>query len=226
LAQGTAVHAGGEAYERSGRRLSLKEFQDVYTESYADEIRKYAEEAPNLDWWFPSGRYRGREDIGRRYKLGLEMCGRYIDWYTGHPHEVPWITPDGTPAGELPFTINLDGVEVRGFIDLIIWDEKRKRWVVRDNKTGKSPGGPMQLGLYKVAVEMDYGVRVIEGDYWMGKSGKPTYPYNLLDMSRDYIADEFNKLAENIKAERFDPDPEPDKCRFCSVSHSCEFSLA
>ncbi|WP_431941650.1 RecB family exonuclease [Nocardia grenadensis] len=226
LAQGTAVHAGGEAYEKSGRRLTLEQFQRVYADSYAEEIREYARETPNFDWWFPSGRYKGREDINRRYKLGLDMCGRYIDWYEKNPHQKPWITPDGTPAVELAFDIDLDGTRVRGYIDLIVWDEDRKRWVVRDNKTGRSPGDDFQLGLYKVAVEVDYGIRVTEGDYWMGKAGKPTFPYNLIDMSRDYVSDEFNKLADNIRAERFDPDPDPDKCMFCSVKASCEFSLA
>ncbi|WP_280485387.1 RecB family exonuclease [Nocardia cyriacigeorgica] len=225
LAQGTAVHTGGEAYEKSGRRLTLEEFQNVYAKSYKEEIDRYAEETPNLDWWFASGRYRGREDIERRYGLGLEMCERYISWYQKHPHEVPWTAPNGTLGVELPFDIYLDGVNVRGYIDLVIWDSKRKKLVVRDNKTGKVPGDDFQLGTYGVALEVDYDENVNEGDYWMGTSGKATMPYDLTDMTRDYITEEFHKLAENIRAERFDPDPEPDKCRFCSVAYACDFSL-
>ncbi|ATL70754.1 RecB family exonuclease [Nocardia terpenica] len=226
LAQGTAVHAAAEAYERSGRTLPVDDMKEVFRQSYAEEIGGYTKETPNFTWWFRSGPYGGARDIERRYRIGLEQTEKYPAWYEKHPHEVIWVAPDGTPGIELRFDIDLDGVGVTGFIDAIIADERTGELTVRDNKTGNTPGDAFQLGMYSVAVELAHGVeRPLTGDYWMAKTGKPTLAYDLTEWDRECMTGEFHKLADNIRAERFDPDPEPAKCRFCSVSASCEFSL-
>lgn len=226
LAQGTAVHAAAEAYERSGRTLPLGEMLDVFRQSYTDEISEYTDDTPNFDWWFASGPYRGAQDIERRFLLGLEQTGKYPAWYEKHPDEVVWIAPDGTPGIELGFDIDLDGIQVTGFIDVIIIDAETGELTVRDNKTGNQPGDDFQLATYAVAVELAYGVdRPRMGDYWMGRTGKPTFPFDLSAWDRDRITAEFRQLADNIQAERFAPDPEPAKCRFCPVAESCEFAL-
>ncbi|MEU4709480.1 PD-(D/E)XK nuclease family protein [Nocardia salmonicida] len=226
LAQGTAAHAAYEAYERSGRTLTLEELEEIYRTVYAEEIAKYSKETPNHNWWFASGPYSGPVDIERRFKIGLEQVAKYPVWYDKHPEEVIWVAPDGTPGIELGFDFDLDGVRIRGFIDALIWDRRYNRIVVRDNKTGKSPGGDMQLGVYAVAVEETYDVeKPNTGDYWMATSGSPTKPYDLSDWNRDRLVNEFHQLAEDIAAEKFDPKPEDSKCKFCSVATSCPIFL-
>lgn len=220
LPQGSAVHEAGEAWERSGRTMTLEEMQSVYTESYDNHVNTYCDITPNLEWWFWSGPYNGELDINRRYDLGLEQCGRMINWYEKHPDEVVWIAPDGTPGIEIGFDIDLDGIEIRGFIDLVLQDS------VRDNKTGNKPGDDFQLGVYAVALKEQYGLEVQQGDYWMGRTGKPTKPYDLTDWTRETVRDKFVELRDNINAERFQADPEPSKCRFCDVSYSCQYSQA
>ncbi|MFE2997982.1 RecB family exonuclease [Nocardia sp. NPDC059246] len=225
LPQGTAVHAAGEAYERSGRTLSLEQVKDVFRASYSEEVSKYTKETPNLSYWFRSGPYRGAQDIERRFGIGLEQCEKYVTWYDKHPEQVAWTAPDGTLGVELEFDLDLDGVLVKGFIDKVGHDTKRDVMYVRDNKTGKKPPeDDMQLGTYKVAVETTYGVEVPEGDFWMGSTGKPTIARDLKEWTRERVTEKFHELADNIKQERFDPDPETSKCMFCSVSASCAFS--
>jgi putative RecB family exonuclease len=248
LAQGSAVHEAAEAWERSGRVMPIEDMVDVYTESYEKHINAACEVTPNFDWWFASGRYGGEEDTERRYLIGVEQCGKYIDWYTNHPAEVIWIAPDGTPGIEIGFDIDLDGVLVRGFIDAVIddqsepivsydgagnvWSERTGQeprsipnLIVRDNKTGNRPGDDFQLGVYAVALQETYGLfGPYKGDYWMGKTGKATYPFDLRNWTREKVSAEFRELEDNIAAERFDPKPSPDNCRMCSVSYSCEFS--
>ena len=212
-------------YERSGREMTLDEMHDVFRESYAEEIAKYAEVTPNFNFWFRSGPYAGEKDIERRFGIGLEQCEKYQTWYEKHPEEVIWISEDGIPGIEIGFDIDLDGVPVRGFIDAVI--DNGVEIIVRDNKTGNTPGDDFQLGVYKVALEKQFGVEGIEhGDYWMGRSGKPTYPYKIGEWTEERITEEFHKLEENIQAERFEALPEASKCMFCSVNLSCEFSAS
>jgi len=78
--------------------------------------------------------------------------------------------------------------------------------------------------VYAVAVNDRYGTEISIGDYWMGRAGKPTVPYKLDDWSKEAITEQFKEVDEGIRAERFDPDPEESKCRFCSVETSCPFS--
>lgn len=223
LSQGSADHAAFEAYERSGRTMSLEEMQDVYAESYMEETNKYAEETPRLDYWFASGPYKGQADIERRYQLGLDQCKRYQDWYEKHPKEVIWIAPDGTPGIELGFDIDLDGVQVKGYIDAVITTENYGNAIVRDNKTGNTPGDDFQLTTYAVALNKTYGTNIVEGDYWMGRTGKPTIAYDLSAWTEERLTDAFGEMNEGVLSESFDPDPDPKKCNFCSVNASCVY---
>ncbi|AEK07433.1 Cas4 exonuclease [Mycobacterium phage Rockstar] len=224
-AQGSAVHEAIEAWERSGRSLSLEEAQEVFKESYKKHIDAACEITPNFEWWFASGRYGGQLDIARRYDIGLEQVEKYINWATSHRDEVIWIAEDGTPGIELEFDIDLDGVLVRGYIDAVLRSGCGDEVYVRDHKTGNQPGDDFQLGVYKVALEDEYGVFAPSGDYWMGRTGKPTYPFDLTEWTRERVTEKFKELDENIRAERFDPKPDPDTCRFCDVSYACPFAV-
>lgn len=236
LAQGSAVHEAAEAFERSGRTMTLDEAQNVFRESYSTHIGASTEHTPNFEYWFKSGPYAGSVDVERRYGIGLGQVEKYLDWYSSHPDEVIWIAPDGTPGIEIGFDIELDGVPIRGFIDAVIVNpglagdnddgSPSPSLVVRDNKTGNQPGDDFQLAVYAVALAEQYGIEAPpDGDYWMGRSGKPTYPYDLTDWDRKKVSAKFKELDENIRAERFDPLPEASKCAFCDVALACQYRV-
>lgn len=223
LPQGSAVHEAAEAYERSGRQLTVEETQDVFRESYANHVNAYTETTPDFSAWFKSGPYAGDVDVERRYGIGLEQVEKYIDWYMNYPDEVIWIAPDGTPGIEIGFDIDLDGVQVRGFIDAVIVRDGEV--IVRDNKTGNKPGDDFQLGVYAVALAEQYGIdRPLAGDYWMGRTGKPTALYDLSAWTREAVSERFRWLEDNIAAGNFDPEPDSSKCRFCDVSWACDYA--
>lgn len=252
FAQGLAVHAGAEHWEKSGRTMTLEEVQAIYTEEFDKEINKALETARNPNFWFRSGRYGAVQDIPRRYDIGLEQVEKYINWYQDHPEETPWVTPASYDplcmgktehvsdcqcqlpqrAIELKFDVDLDGVQVIGFIDAAMEvpdpdREGRSMIIVRDNKTGTSPGDDFQLGVYGVALTLMYGIEPPRfGDYWMGRTGKPTHPYKISEWTVEAVTEKFHELEENLQAERFDPKPSPKACGFCSVSLSCDFSMA
>lgn len=225
LAQGIAVHQAAEAWERSGRRMPLTEAQDVFRTSYAAETNRMCSTTPNLEFWFPSGPYAGEQDIERRYQLGLEQVARYVTYYSDHaPDEIIWTTPDGVPAVELAFDVELGGVRVRGLVDQVVIHPVHGL-LVRDIKSGNNPGDAFQLGTYAEAVRERYGVAVALGDYWMGRRGKPTVAYKLDQWPRRRLAEAYREVDEGIKEERFDPQPDESKCRFCPVATACRFAV-
>lgn len=221
LPQGTAVHTAVEAVELSGRTMAIDEALAVYYAAYDDQTTRYAEQVP-IDYWFASGPYLADDDIPRRRKLGAEMIGRYYAFIAKNPEQEIWTDPDGVKAVEYPVEYYLDKVLIRGMIDQVI-EHPELGPVIRDVKSGNTPGDVVQLVTYAVFMRRNKGLDVKYGDYWMGRSGKPTVPYDLTELSEQWLTDEFGKLDEAIRSELFEPDPEPSKCRFCFVRASCPF---
>lgn len=222
LSQGTAVHAAMEAWEKSDRKISDTDLVDTYQSEFINSIDEQAKETPNFDYWFGSGPYNGRVDIERRFGLGEEQLKGLIAWAEAHPEEKVWITPDGNPAIEQEFEVEMGGVTVKGFIDLIL--ETPDGLVVRDYKTGATPGDTFQLAVYSEAMRIKYGVLINQGDYMMGKTGKPTFPYKITDDDRADVHKRFEWLEEQIQNENYEANPSKKNCVMCSVRTSCPFA--
>jgi putative RecB family exonuclease len=223
LPQGVAVHEAAEMWERSGREMSVEDAQAIFRKSYVENTNKMLADTPNMEYWFRSGPYDGETDIARRFEVGTEQVEKYIRYYTEqHPEQVIWITPNGEPAIELDLTVKLGDVEVRAKIDSVVVEADGEP-TVRDNKTGAKPDGPAQLKTYGVMVEKATGVPMTRGDYWMGKTGRPSRRHDLTKVSEQEVVDEFGELDAAIRAEKFDPAPDPDKCERCTVALSCRF---
>ncbi|QGJ90507.1 Cas4 family exonuclease [Mycobacterium phage Traft412] len=123
LQQGTGVHAVAEKYMLSklaGSPLTRDECYEIFKAEYADGINEATEETPNLSWWFASGPYRGADDIERRWGIGLQQVDKTLDWIDNHPSLEVWHTPGGTPGIELAIEFELDGIEIRGYIDAVL----------------------------------------------------------------------------------------------------------
>lgn len=217
--QGLGVHGAVEAIEKSGRTLSLDEALEVYDREYSASVARWTEESPNFEVWYWSGPYSGEVDLERRYHLGREQVERYMAFIANNPGWKP-DRYDGELAIELPFRVWFGDVEVRGFIDNVTDNEPV------DVKSGNKPGDDFQLGTYAGFLEQRYGIKRRNGWYWMGRTGKLTKPYDLSDWSQQKLADVYGEVDALILAEEFDPKPEKSKCRFCSVSADCAFSLA
>jgi len=228
LPMGTAVHYAAEMWEKSGRKAQPVVVRAWFKEKYREAVNEYLEETPNARFWQASGRYTGDLDIPRRYEVGLAHVDRYLDWYQKHPEEVIWITPDGTPAIELEFNLDLGGVEVRGMLDQAVvvqtdrFASQSRNVIARDIKTGNSPGKVEQLSLAGMAVTTaDKNAQATHGDFFMTKTGYPTYPYDLINV--DVLTEQFLTLDENIRAGDFPATPDDAKCARCDVADSCKF---
>lgn len=222
---GTAVHAAAEAFELHDRTMSLEDMNEVFTETYTTDVRKYLDRG-TMDTWFHSGRYGGEEDIERRFKVGLEHVARYRKYYTegsGASQQIVWLGPDSerTRVVELPFDVRIGEVRVKGFIDAAV--HHGDFVVVRDNKTGAKPGNPFQLATYGVALKLQYGVTAHYGDFFMTKTGKPTGVIDLSEWPEERVAAEFEALELGIGEGRFTATPEASMCSRCSVNAYCDF---
>ena len=223
LPMGSAVHYAAEQWERSGRTMPREAVKDVFRASYKEEVDAYLEETPNTRYWQASGVYTGDLDIPRRYGKGLEHVDHYLNWYEKHPEEVIWITPDGTPAIELEFQLDLGGVEVRGKLDQAVKiGPPGGPIVARDIKTGNKPGKVEQLSLAGVAITAaNPAVIPHKGDFLMTKSGAPTYPYDLINV--DVLTEKFVTMDAGVRAGDFPASPDDTKCDRCDVANSCKF---
>lgn len=228
LPQGTAFHTAAEkSILENPEAPSLDLALGLFQQSYDADVTALCDETPNTNYWSASGPYRGGVDIERRFDIGTEQIEKWHGWVTSHPEERFW-TWQGKPAVEVPFDTDLGGVRIKGFIDAVL-QVSETELKVRDWKTGNDPGDDFQLGVYKVVIEELSGLSVPTGDYFMagkqGKPARPTKPYDLSEWTREAVTEQFRRLDDDIRAERFDPMPTPNKCRFCDVSASCEFSL-
>lgn len=222
LPMGTAVHAAAEVWERSSRSMPLEAAQEAYVAVYVEETDKYLSKA-TMDTWSHSGPYNGEADIERRFTIGLDHVRAYIDYFTTGKgsKDVVWIADDGTPGLELGFEFDLDGVAVRGYVDAVY--QTPGGLVVSDTKTGIHPGDEFQLGTYGVALREVHGLAVQRGQFFMTRKGKPTAPIDLFEIGREEISSRYAVMDAAVKAEKFDPSPDPEKCGRCGFNSYCPF---
>lgn len=208
-----------EAYEKSGRALSLGDMVSVYFEAWDSGIEALKAIEPDLSKWLTGSKTSGFTDVGRRRERGADQVMAYFQFSQANPFEI-WESPDG-PAVELHFSIVLGGVEVVGFIDQVLEAPDGGLWV-RDVKTGtRLPDSAFQLGVYGVAVEQLYGIRPRWGDYFMCKNNAPTKAYDLSTYTADRLGRWFARLDRAVNAGVYIPNP-GDACRTCSVSRYCD----
>lgn len=224
LAQGTAFHKAIEEWERSLRQMPADRVRAIYCEEYTRLIGEGLDAEPNLDRWLTGGRTKASDDIDRRRQRGLEQVNGYLSWAASSGDRV-WLMYGDTPAVEVEFSLDLDGIQVVGFIDQI------KEWSTgqvgpSDLKTGsKRPDWPIQLGVYALAIEEMFGFRPAWGDFYIAKMGRPDPPVDLTGFTRERVTAWFHMLDRAIREGLFLPNP-GDSCRTCGVSEYCEATRA
>jgi len=90
---------------------------------------------------------------------GLSMVNNWVSFRNAEHNLELWVTPQGVPAIELVFNMNLDGVMVKGALDRMMVLPNGDL-VVLDIKSGaRMPSSDFQLGIYAVAMEGVFGIR-------------------------------------------------------------------
>lgn len=226
FATGQGVHHAVEAWEK-GEAPTFGDMLRVAQEAFADEINARLADTPDASVWAASGRYKGPEDIVRRYN----DLGRHLENYLMIPKGPKWYTGIGPePAIEYKIDLDLDGVQVIGSIDQVRSNEDATDLEIWDVKAGSmTPDEPGQLVTYAIAVRRETGLPVKAGGYIM-TAKPPTAKGNISKaqvvrkdltlISEDALTARFHAADEGIKAERWDPKPGV-ACERCSVLTSC-----
>lgn len=162
-----------------------------------------------------------KEDGAWWYENGSIWTDQYIQWRKSNPDWKIWTTPQGVKAIELELNPIIAGVPVKMFIDRIF--EVNGQLVIVDLKTSRTrPTSDLQLGFYKVGVEMMLGVEVNLGNYWMSRESGTGAMIDLTRYTKDtleYFVDGFDKAR---KAGIFLPNLQ--SCNICGVKQYCQFT--
>ena len=161
-----------------------------------------------------------REDAVWWMNQGSIWVDNYIMWRKNNPDWKIWRTPQGAKAIEIELNPVIADVPVKMVIDRVF--EVNGQLVIVDLKTSaRRPVSDLQLGFYKVGLEMQFGIEVNLGNYWMSREAGTG---EMIDLSRytlsmlEYMVSGFDKAR---KAGVFLPNLS--SCSFCGLTEHCTF---
>jgi hypothetical protein len=161
-----------------------------------------------------------REDAVWWMNQGSMWVDNYIMWRKNNPDWKIWRTPEGVKAVEIELNPVIADVPVKMVIDRVF--EVNGQLVIIDLKTSaRRPVSDLQLGFYKVGLEMQFGIEVNLGNYWMSREAGTG---EMIDLSRytlsmlEYMVSGFDKAR---KAGVFLPNLS--SCSFCGLTEHCTF---
>jgi len=168
-----------------------------------------------------------KEDINFWQTAGPMWVSEYIAWRKQNPNWKIWIAPDGRPAIELELMPVVADVPIKMVIDRIF--EVNGQLVIVDLKTSKNtPTSTLQLGFYKLGLEVTFGTDALGGEinwgnYYMSRGSNTV---EMVDLS-GYTYDKMEFLVKGFdkarKAGIFLPNT--NSCQYmCGLTAHCEFS--
>lgn len=162
-----------------------------------------------------------KEDAKWWNETGPKFVSGYVAWRKANPNWKIWTAPDGNKAIELGLNPVIAGVPVKMVIDRVF--EVDGQLVVMDLKTSRSvPDSALQLGFYKVGLELQFGIKVKWGTYYMSR-GDTISPMVDLDF---YTLDKLEYMVENFEKARQSGIflPNTSNCEYlCGLTEHCQF---
>lgn len=157
----------------------------------------------NATWW---------------YENGKKFVDNWVTWRDNSNWKV-WTTPEGQPAIEVMFSVEIGGILFKGAIDRIFITPDGEL-VILDLKTSlRTPQTDLQLQVYACLMEKVWGIRPSWGCYWMARTGTTSLPVNLNGFTLkklDEMVALFQKARENdIYLPNFE------SCKICSLTEYC-----
>lgn len=164
---GHAVHHALEEWERSGRTISEADLEELFLTSYRNAVNEELERT-DLEQWMTGGNKKPETDLTDREEIGWWQIQDYIQF--AREQDEFW----GVLEVEKEFRIELNGVEILGYIDQIVRDKFTGELIGRDLKSGtKVPPTPVQLAIYRYAMQLLYPEATIAEAFEWVKLGRP-----------------------------------------------------
>lgn len=222
--KGIVVHEILDRWEKHRRAASYDFLQD-FEYQWDIELNHQMGKWPDLSKWTRTPNTRDTSsDLKLRYRDGREEVQKYIAWAKSEEHLWMPLEIDGEPAVEVPFEVQLPGLDfsIRGYIDKMnLWSNGMVE--VDDMKTGSDKRQNWrQLGMYKVAAKIQYGIDITHGRYIYTKLSRASAWKDLSIYTPEYLAGEYRKLDQVINSGLFLANPSLDGCRFCGVREFCK----
>lgn len=209
---GTAFH---EATERLDRIAHADETLAIYSdigfvdatwnELFAQGVEQATIDEPNAGKWQAGGRtskqWPNGED-GDWWNLnGRAMLHAYGAWRNANPHYWTVENAHGEPMIEPAYTIEVDGIPVKGGIDRVFVNTRTGDMFIVDLKTGsRTPDSDTQLGHYRKACSDVFGLEVSYGAFYMARKAELSDPYSLgpeSDRMVEFTVRKANVMREN-----------------------------
>jgi RecB family exonuclease len=193
-------------------------------QTFGDVFIAELQKQPNAEWRTAGRKTKAMpngEDKDWWAIEGTKMVRAYYDWRMSNPNLVVWDTPQGVPAIELAVNITLPGgVMFRGFIDRVFQDFNTGELIVVDTKSGKNTPPPIQLAMYRMALEQTFGFSPKYGAYWMARQGTLDTIHDLDRFPPRMVSRWLRDTRKAIDLRLFSPHVSKD-CSWCSVQDSC-----
>lgn len=224
---GSAVHEATEhwdlAYVATGEDPGWT--RDTVWEAWTDAFDKFYNEAvetePNETKWGQGG----AENSGAWREMGVDFVQHYIDWRLRSPWEIA-VMPDDEPAIELDVSGMLPGcpVEIKGYIDRVMWDPVFEQHVIPDIKSGKKPPATgEQFETYKALLEVKYGIKARIGVHFLNRRATTGRAFDLSEITPEGVGAEFGEAWTRMREHRTKRSwpATKDGCWICDQQASC-----
>lgn len=218
LPQGTAFGYVAEQWELSLRVMPEMHQKEEYFQKFDEEMAGYQDVQPDLSKWLTVGRTKIETDIKNRRQRGWDQWVVYRDRVSRESWR-PLELPDGSPAVEVRFAVDLGFGPLRGAVDLV------KDWgdgppTVNDLKTGNREKTPLQLAVYAVALNEMFGLDIVKGSFYYAKTDDYSPLYDLTTLDEDYLRGEFEAMERGIENRAFNANV-GDACTLCPAKSKC-----
>lgn len=221
LVGGSAFHSWTEVYDKGfpvEPSYFLKLLADQVRETLASDRNTAVSEAEIRPTGRASKEWPNKRDRAWWEHHGPIFCQQYIDWRADPTNDV--LGPETEYQVELGVDGVLGGLEVKGFIDRISWENPLGAPVVVDLKTGKEPGTLLQLGTYAVLIKEQLDIDVKYGAFYLAEKGELSKVHNLSAFNREYIESLYEQAKRGLSAGVFLPNPNS-FCSTCEVKKHC-----
>jgi len=231
---GRAVHLATERMDAAGTwPYAADQLKEFWEAAFDQELDLAFREWPEDSEWRHTGRGSVEHGHDYWYNRGLLAVEAWQDWRTSPARNLEVAGVEVEIDEELP-----SGIRIKGYIDRVFVDQEAgASWALRgaggmqgvqahvlDLKSGtKRPSGALQLGFYKVGLELKFpGIDVRSGAWWMAKDAKEfVVPIGQFTADKiDYLAQDYYKAVEN---DIFLPNPGAE-CMWCPFKKQCPYS--
>lgn len=198
---------------------------DRCTKLFDYEVAQEKLVEPDTTLWRTGGIKRGKnpqiEDEAWWRAQAPVMVAKYAAWRLASADLQIWSLPDGEPAIECMYEVEIGGESFRGAIDRIMQSTVTGELLVVDLKAGKrEPSTGQQLAFYRDAAKLTWGADIRYGAFYLARSGVLGQPFDLSNLTPAMNANMVAKARLMISHEIFLPNIGM-LCGSCSVNPYC-----